>query len=140
MSDAAWMIDIASSAVLWTLVVVGIVALSRKLPVTITEPITGPVAWFAASMAAALTASRVVSLVVFLRDRDAAHAASSVVPLPGAYLYLIYWNALSLVCGALPLLFLIRSVRNHRGWLLRIPAVALLPWVIQEYARWITAN
>jgi hypothetical protein len=137
MSDAAWMIDIASSAVLWTLVVVGIVALSRKLPVTITEPITGPVAWFAASMAAALTASRVVSLVVFLRDRDVAQAASSAVPLPGAYLY---WSALSLVCGALPLLFLIRSVRNHRGWLLRIPAVALLPWVIQEYARWIIAG
>jgi len=137
MSDAAWMIDIAFSAVSWTLVVIGIVALARRLPVTITEPLTSPVAWFAASMAAAVTATRVVGLVVFLRGREAAPEAVSAVPLPGAYLY---WSTLSLVCGALPLLFLIPSIRNHRGWLLRIPAVALIPWIVQEYARWILAG
>lgn len=137
MSDAAWMIDIAFSATSWTLVVIGIVAWSRKLPVTITEPLTTPVAWFAASMAAVVTATRVVGLVLFMRDRNTAHDASPVIPLPGAYLY---WSALSLVCWALPLLFLIRSMRNHRGWLLRIPALALVPWVIQEYARWVMAG
>jgi len=137
MSDAAWMLDIAFCAVSWTLVVIGIVAWSRKLPATLTEPVTTPVAWFAASIAAAVTASRLVGLVLFLRDRNSAEAMSAAVPLPGAYLY---WSALSLVCGALPVLFLIRSVRMHRGWLLRIPAMALLPWLIQEYARWIIAG
>ncbi len=135
MSDAAWIIDIAFSAASWTLVVIGIVAWSRRLPVTTTEPLTTPVAWFAASMSAAITASRVAALVVFLRDPTASQA--SPVQLSGIYLY---WKVLSLVCGAFPLLFLIRSIRNHRGWLLRIPALALVPWVTQEYARWITVG